>query len=240
MTSEQTVPAMMSHDTIEAAQFSLSLLDAVKTHEAERAEYGNKGLGWTALSRYIADGLDIDTNEGKVIVQQMVEAGDLYQCGYRKGSKIVSTLAKSPPRLEDTTYDEKQDAESQNAYEQEGVFSTEQLAMAEHLLEAIACVRNAGRGIKLKKLWMNDPQIEKEIRTVINMLARKKIGILEKYTPKLTRTSNSRSNSEPFVRFSTLDVYRSYKQTPDIILSWLASLQKQQNDGTPFSDQLTH
>ncbi|TXG77650.1 hypothetical protein E6P97_01205 [Patescibacteria group bacterium] len=240
MTNEQTVPGMISHNAIEAAQFSLSLLDAVKSHEAEHTVYGRQGLGWTALSRFIADGLGIDTNGGKVIVQQMVEAGDLYQCGSKKGTKIVSTLAEKIPRLEGTTYDENQGPESQHAHEEESVFSSEQLAMAERLLETIASVRNAERGIKLKTLWINDPQVEKDIRGVINMLARRKIGILEKYTPKLTRTSNSRTNSEPFVRFSSLDVYRSYKQGPETVLNWLAGLQKQQNDKTPFADQLTH
>lgn len=210
-------------DTVQAAEFAGDLLAAIVTIEYEQSEGSMNGLAWTSLSRIIGAGLGIERDRAKEALKSLLISDDLFVVDHKKGTKIVS-VRRSDTHQERESHETIAD-QIPSEYLSDKVFSAEQFGYAERILSRIASERSVEKGIKLKTLCADEPKEEKQIRQVVNKLAHKKVHIIEKYTPKLTRASNSRKNSEPFVRFTSLEIYKSYKEDQDKLLSWLAELE---------------
>lgn len=160
-------------DFVVAANFAEALTEKVATVEHDRFENGVKGIGLSALNRYISTELGIEVEHANKTVENLVMSGDLCVVGNVKGTKIVS-VSSAVDACDGQPDQYLPDQSVHEAEVDKKTFSQEQLIFAERILNDIASARSVGRGVKLKALWTEEPKFEKQIRHVVNKLAHKK------------------------------------------------------------------
>lgn len=200
--------------------FASELLLAIECLELSQPTTLKNAVKLNALSRFLMDGLGVTVDESRQAIDDYLVAGDLRYTGSFKGSKLITSRSIEVQTNDVDVPNPPESAEAKKSKTEFG-FSEEELNIAEHILQVLGTEKLAERGVKAKRFWLDNAESEQEIRRVINKLANPRISLIERYTPKLTRTSNSRKNSEMFVRFIDIDTLRLFKRDPTCVLDTL-------------------
>ncbi len=204
-------------EVLQSIRFASNLVTAISRMEATQTD-GDPGIIWTTLSKDVANNLDIEVDEAKEAVRNLLNAQDLHVVGHKKGIRRISTTPIEGAASGKTATS----SEPETAVEPEAFFSEQEVELAQAIMEELVKDRHIERGIKVKSLWANDSDIEEQMRNVINKLAHKKVQVIERFTPRRQNAPHSRRNSEPYIRFTSLDVWREVKDDLDAVLQRLS------------------